>query len=586
MNKVIWTCWLQGLDQAPAVVQDCISSWEGHNPGWEIRVLDQSSIHEYLTLPSLQGKQITRTSFSDLLRLLLLAEYGGIWVDATALCNQGLDNWLPNLLHQSFFAFERPTEDRPVASWFLANSGDSYIVDRWGQATLAYWERHNEAHSYFWFHELFEECCATDARFLREWAQVPKRAAIHALRPMENDLLRTDLTAAEKTYDPETPVFKLSCKFDLARYQPGTLMWHLVEQSVSRQPREQRRVARAARKTVAPEGQNPGWLARLSSWFTKSPPAAGGEANLALFASLEVATQNLGDHIQILAGLALLRGFGIEPTARIDRDDDIATVENIEGDERIGLLLNGWFKTNRDQWPPAERIVPLFLGFHIRLFQCPELLAEPAILYYKKFGPIGCRDSHTQNLLEQRGVESFVSRCLSLTLPRRLAHGPDQKTVFVASRDKRILEILPESLGDVVYVNHYSESRDFATNCDRATEMLERYRSEASLIVTTFLHAALPAIAMGIPVVVFYPLNSPEMSVSDRERFTALDGLVPVHDLGDIEDVDWNPQPPDVSLIKLELRDRLREMKTRWPTPTSPGLPGLVFSDQAVPETP
>ena len=148
------------------------------------------------------------------------------------------------------------------------------------------------------------------------------------------------------------------------------------------------------------------------------------------------------------------------------------------------------------------------------------------------------------------------------------------------------VEILPESLGDVVYVNHYSESRDFATNCDRATEMLERYRSEASLIVTTFLHAALPAIAMGIPVVVFYPLNSPEMSVSDRERFTALDGLVPVHDLGDIEDVDWNPQPPDVSLIKLELRDRLREMKTRWPTPTSPGLPGLVFSDQAVPETP
>ena len=98
----------------------------------------------------------------------------------------------------------------------------------------------------------------------------------------------------------------------------------------------------------------------------------------------------------------------------------------------------------------------------------------------------------------------------------------------------------------------------------RAEQLLETYRSRAKLIVTTMLHCALPAIAMGIPVVVFYPLNDETAHASDRERFSSLEGLVRVHRFEEIESVDWNPKPIDVSEIKLKILDRFYEMAARW----------------------
>src|SRR5258708_37088752 len=94
----------------------------------------------------------------------------------------------------------------------------------------------------------------------------------------------------------------------------------------------------------------------------------------------------------------------------------------------------------------------------------------------------------------------------------------------------------------------------------RARELLDAYRSHAKLIITTLLHCALPAIAMGIPVVVFFPINDETAHASDRERFSSLDGLVRVYRFEEMASVDWNPRPIDVGDIKLKILDRLYEM--------------------------
>jgi hypothetical protein len=67
------------------------------------------------------------------------------------------------------------------------------------------------------------------------------------------------------------------------------------------------------------------------------------------------------------------------------------------------------------------------------------------------------------------------------------------------------------------------------------------------------LHCALPAIAMGIPVVVFYPINEGDAHTSDQERFSALKGLVSIHKLDDLTEVNWNPPPIDVASLKLAM---------------------------------
>jgi len=153
---------------------------------------------------------------------------------------------------------------------------------------------------------------------------------------------------------------------------------------------------------------------------------------------------------------------------------------------------------------------------------------------------------------------------VSLTFPRRIDDPERQTEVFVVSRDERIKDHLPPETGPYTFISHYSGSNEFSANMARAEELLDIYRSRAKLIITTLLHCALPAIAMGIPVVVFYPLNEEAAHASDRERFSALDGLVRVHRFEEIASVDWNPEPVDVGEIKREILDRFYEMAARW----------------------
>ena len=69
---------------------------------------------------------------------------------------------------------------------------------------------------------------------------------------------------------------------------------------------------------------------------------------------------------------------------------------------------------------------------------------------------------------------------------------------------------------------------------------------------------------MGIPVVVFFPLNEGESHRSDRERFSSLQEMIPVFYPNEANRVDWRGYTADVGRIKLALVDRLFEMARRW----------------------
>lgn len=84
----LWVCWWQGIDNAPDIVKRCIHSICVHAAPYEVVILDDTNYRRYVNIPDWIEKKrncgiITRTHFSDFLRLELLAEHGGIWLDAT-----------------------------------------------------------------------------------------------------------------------------------------------------------------------------------------------------------------------------------------------------------------------------------------------------------------------------------------------------------------------------------------------------------------------------------------------------------------------------------------------------------------------
>jgi hypothetical protein len=73
-----------------------------------------------------------------------------------------LDEWLPGVSGEGFFAFDTPDHGRLLASWFRpAEPGHSTIAG-WARAVEECWWECTQADQYFWFHRLFRRICEAD----------------------------------------------------------------------------------------------------------------------------------------------------------------------------------------------------------------------------------------------------------------------------------------------------------------------------------------------------------------------------------------------------------------------------------------
>lgn len=225
----IWMFWAQGWDQAPDVAHCARLSWEENNPDWHLRALDAQTALDVFgaDIPeTLQRQDLPIEAYSDVLRIELLARFGGVWCDATTICAKPLMQWLSaNAVDRGFFAFSRPGPDRMIASWFLYAVQDGYMITGLRDAVRAYWSHRQTRDDYFWLHNLFEQQTISDPEFHRLWQQPPHIPARHLFHfapnaprlgqpPTDNDYA---VLATEKW-----PVFKLTHKHTITEPK-GTL---------------------------------------------------------------------------------------------------------------------------------------------------------------------------------------------------------------------------------------------------------------------------------------------------------------------------------------------------------------------------
>ncbi|MBU3665920.1 MAG: hypothetical protein FGM15_08630 [Chthoniobacterales bacterium] len=140
--KIIWTFWSQGRENAPPLVQKCFDSWQEMNPTWSLRVLDAREAEPYLcraAIPPHRLKALRIEKQSEILRMRLLSEVGGVWTDATNFCLQPLSDWLPDCMDAGLFAFRDTAPFVMVSNWFLAVSRSSRLAELWRDQLERYW---------------------------------------------------------------------------------------------------------------------------------------------------------------------------------------------------------------------------------------------------------------------------------------------------------------------------------------------------------------------------------------------------------------------------------------------------------------
>lgn len=115
---------------------------------------------------------------------------------------------------------------------------------------------------------------------------------------------------------------------------------------------------------------------------------------------------NIGDWIQCLAASKFF--------PQIDTHIERENVSQYDG-EYTKAIMNAWWMWT-DNWPPSEKIKPLYVSVHISPEASKWMLNDKGIKYLKKYEPIGCRDWNTLKMLKSNGIDAYFSGCLTLTL--------------------------------------------------------------------------------------------------------------------------------------------------------------------------
>jgi hypothetical protein len=129
----IWFLWWQGKDQMPPIVQTCYQTLIKYSNNHIVYLVTKDNFREFVSIPDyilkkVNKKNISLTHLSDVLRICLLYEHGGLWIDASVL----LIGPLPPLpLICAHLGFWTPKDNCVVLNSFSSSGNWIIREDKW-----------------------------------------------------------------------------------------------------------------------------------------------------------------------------------------------------------------------------------------------------------------------------------------------------------------------------------------------------------------------------------------------------------------------------------------------------------------------
>lgn len=256
---------------------------------------------------------------------------------------------------------------------------------------------------------------------------------------------------------------------------------------------------------------------------------------------------NIGDYIQALAA----RQFLPSTNVFLERETDLKKYDGHD----VKMIMNGWYMNHPENWPPSDRIIPLFVALHINRCGLPGFLNDESVAYFKRHEPIGCRDTNSVRLLQKNGIEAYFSGCMTLTLGYKYKATKRGNKVYIVEpycatagliANHKLVAIKTflymflrfsevrtvtkkknetglksmfynayflkeygkvfdrQMLVDAEYINQYNYEieKDYPSQQDKLdyAETLVRKYSEAACVITSRIHCALPCLGLETPV--------------------------------------------------------------------------------------
>lgn len=201
-NDTVWFCWLQGMEQAPALVSVCLASLKRYIKNKRFVCISLNNYQKYVTLdPHIEEMHkkgiLPHAHFTDIIRLELLIKYGGTWIDSTVYCTG--DTYPERMMDCNLFFFQYLKKGHEgyvgISNWFISAYSNNRLLMVLRDMLLQYWRDYDCLMEYYLFHVFFRliaKQCPEDIAAMPKVSSYPALAMAQFLeKPYDEQIMTT-----------------------------------------------------------------------------------------------------------------------------------------------------------------------------------------------------------------------------------------------------------------------------------------------------------------------------------------------------------------------------------------------------------
>lgn len=157
----VWVCWWQGEDAMPEVIKMCYTQLLKNANGHQINLITKNNYKDFITLPDYILKKvrddkgkfsngfISLTHLSDIIRVTLLAQYGGLWIDATLYTFKNLPDFGSELFSLRRLNTKDMVGESRWSGFFLYAGKSRKLFNFVKDLFFAYWKNNDQIIDFF-----------------------------------------------------------------------------------------------------------------------------------------------------------------------------------------------------------------------------------------------------------------------------------------------------------------------------------------------------------------------------------------------------------------------------------------------------